>query len=476
MATTSGANDVADGAPNGSVNDATPLLEICTNRNFQELASKNTSIEEFSRLLTENVVGYFSKKRVMEGMKDLLPRVETAENKLYLSKHLGKAMSRLEGLEKTLTDRYEGPGLKAKIVQLNADMQAMLDSGRVSPEEKPLILQELHAKRTAAKAAEKAKTLEKVEKSISAVSKATPVALPLPDLEEPYRLHLDLVDIAKIEAKPPKALHPAEKALLAKKTTIETAMNTWSKANRNWFETEFEFKPRLETALQDLVKKRVEERKREEEEAIEKQRWEEEQALIAKRNAQLEAEERRAKELETRLEVKRLEAALKPQKAVPQQKKKEKVKGTKLAPHEFFEEQPVVSEPEEIEELPVEKTDAKPTTEAPKATTTVDKKAPEPVAPPKPTPAPPPPKPVKVVKPKPVLENKWGDSAEVPLPAEFQEEGDDVGPSLADAVAAAAQPSGKKGPVAQPKKKEKKKFAKVSTAELGFDANNPNYR
>lgn len=269
-------------------------------------------------------------------------------------------------------------------------------------------------------------------------------------------------------------MHPSEKALLAKKATIETAMNTWSKANRTWFETEFEFQPRLETALKDLVKKRVEERKREEEEALERQRSEEEQALIAKRNAQLEAEERRAKELETRLEVKRLEAALKPQKAVPQQKKKEKVKGLKLSPHEFFEEQPVVSEPEEIEELPVEKTDVKPTLEAPKAAT-VEKKAPEPVAPPKPTPAPPPPKPAKVVKPKAVLENKWGESPEVPLPPEFQD-GEDAGPSLADALAAAAQPSGKKGPAAQPKKKEKKKFAKVSTAELGFDANNPNYR
>jgi len=72
------------------------------------------------------------------------------------------------------------------------------------------------------------------------------------------------------------------------------------------------------------------------------------------------------------------------------------------------------------------------------------------------------------------IESKWGAPA-VPVGFVLEEDGDmpSLGeslPSLADALTAPKQ----KAPQPQPKKKDKKKWGKVDTNLLGFDADNPN--
>mmetsp|Transcript_72264 Transcript_72264/g.164050 ORF Transcript_72264/g.164050 Transcript_72264/m.164050 type:complete len:158 (-) Transcript_72264:155-628(-) len=106
---------------------------------------------------------------------------------------------------------------------------------------------------------------------------------------------------------------------------------------------------------------------------------------------------------------------------------------------------------------------------------------PAPAPKPKPTPAPaavekpkPKPKPAKVV-----IESKWDAPTPVPAPAAEGEEDASENPSLlassGPSLADAAKPA-KKVPAPQPKKKEKKKFTKLSNNDLGFDCDNPNYK
>lgn len=71
------------------------------------------------------------------------------------------------------------------------------------------------------------------------------------------------------------------------------------------------------------------------------------------------------------------------------------------------------------------------------------------------------------------IEDKWG--AQASAQQKFGEEDgmmESVGPSLAESMAGPAPV--KKSPPPQPKKKEKKKWGKIDSNLIGFDADNPN--
>eukprot|EP00913_Durusdinium_trenchii_P016034 g15070.t2 len=150
-------------------------------------------------------------------------------------------------------------------------------------------------------------------------------------------------------------------------------------------------------------------------------------------------------------------------------KKKEKVHRTKLDPHDFF--QPPPREEEEAVEGVAEAEEEAPSTPPTNSTDAVPT-----------TPETKPPAPKPAAKPKvapkakaPLPPSKWGkvEGAAEESPDEA------VGPSLqlAAAVAATEAPAAAKPQgVPPPKKKEKKKFTKMAVSDLGFDANNPNYR
>lgn len=443
-------------------------IDISTDRNFQRLAASETGAEEFGRLIDAHLPGYLPKKRLVEGLKELLAKVEGAENKLYLVKNLGKAKSKLDDTEQALVDKYSTIDLKEKVQSLNATCQAMIDEGRLTHEEKSQVHEQLLVRRAAAKAADKAKLLEKIENMLLSVCKAEPLSLPLGGLDEVYPLHLELQHILRLEKKPVKSLGADDRAALSRKSCVEDGIRAWSEKSRQWFETEDQFAPRLERTLEEHRKVLAEQKRREEEEAIERKRIADEQALEAKRLAAKEAEERRARELEAKLEAKRQEAALRPQKEAPQAKKKEKVKRVVLDNRDLFVPPPRHSDDEEAPDGQQDAQEAEeavdpapaPEPEKPKAAPKApDAKAPAPA------------KVVKVVKP-----SIW----EAPKKAEEEDEekeegdtGDEDAPSLQ--AAAKLAPVVKKTPPPAPKKKEKSKFKKVAMTDLGFDANNPNY-
>jgi len=261
---------------------------------------------------------------------------------------------------------------------------------------------------------------------------------------------------------------------------IEGTMEAFCKRSRNWFETESEFAPRIEKGLDELFKAKADQRKREEEEALERKRRAEDEAIEQKKLAMKEAEDRRAQELEQKLEAKRILAAAKPKKEVVQPKKKEKAVAKKLDPHEFFEMPPKTQAAEPQDDAPVVEVEQTPQVvktqvQAEKTPVQASVEQPEPTWASTPAPAP---RPVKK-KAAPVrteIESKWqsGQTGQDQLDQAQVLDDETADPSLKDALAGGPR-APKKEVQPPPKKKEKKKFTKVAAATLGFDCDNPNY-
>ncbi|CAJ1408367.1 unnamed protein product [Effrenium voratum] len=447
-------------------------LEIFHDRNFQAVAAQDMKLKDFTKTVDLHVPGYTEKKRLLDGLKDFAGKVEAAENKLYMVKAVGKVKGKMESEEHELINKYHSPDLKEKVQTLSASVQELIDQGRLTVEERPALQEQLAARRASAKAQEKAKLVERLELMLVSVGKAQGIAHPVAQLEDFYAPCQELKSIERLEKAPEKNLSDYDRNRIKKKSTLQDDVRRLENKSRMWFETHEDFQRRLQKALIELEKQKAEQAKQEAREAEERKRREEEEALERKRQALKEAEERKAAELEAKLEAKRQEAALKPQKAAPQAKKKEKVQRTKLDPHEFFqppprEEEEEVEAAEEVEEVE-EVEESQPKAEAgPTTPPEAKKEVPKVVATPEPV--------KKVPKPPKVVESKWGkvDGAEVELPEELA--GPSLQESVKEAVSAAPTAPTKTAPPA-PKKKEKKKFTKLGVSDLGFDANNPNYR
>lgn len=460
-------------------------LEILTDRNFKLLAAAETKVEEFSRLLTEYVPGYTQKKLVVDSLKILREKVEAAENKNYLIKTLGKVKGKLDTEEQYLINHYDIHDLKEKVEALAAELQAMIDDGRLTAEEQVVVRDNLRDRLVEARKAEKTKLVEKLEKMLLALSKSKPFELPLPDLEPIYPTFIDLKEIARLEKRVLdkrflKNLSDEDHKLLEDKKKIEGTMEAFCKRSRNWFETESEFAPRIEKGLDELFKAKADQRKREEEEALERKRRAEDEAIEQKKLAMKEAEDRRAQELEEKLEAKRILAAAKPKKEVVQPKKKEKAVAKKLDPHEFFEMPPKTQAAEPQDDAPVVEVEQTPQVvktqvQAEKTPVQASVEQLEPTWASTPAPAP---RPVKK-KAAPVrteIESKWqsGQTGQDQLDQAQVLDDETADPSLKDALAGGPK-APKKEVQPPPKKKEKKKFTKVAAATLGFDCDNPNF-
>uniref|UniRef100_A0A7S1W8M3 Uncharacterized protein n=1 Tax=Alexandrium catenella TaxID=2925 RepID=A0A7S1W8M3_ALECA len=446
---------------------------ILGDSNFKTLAFAKTSLEDFTNLIGAHVAGWTQRKLVHEGLKNFKVKVEAAESKMRVAKNVGKA-KQLEAEEEALCKLYTVADMTEKISALNKEIQASLDQGAVTAEEKPIALEHLRSRRDTAKKEEKAKLLERVEKQIDAVAKAkNTITLPVANLDEFFQLRKRQWLIERLEKRKPNTLDQEERDILKGKAKLEVEVHSLEAKSRMWFESEFSFKPRLEQALTEKAKNEAEELKRIEEEEKEKQRRAEEAALEQKRLEAQRKEEEHYKQMADKLEAKRLEAQAKPVKEAPKAKPKEKKRVAPMNPYSLFQNAHVVQhEPEATPEASPETSEAgdpEPATSAPAAApaaTPAPAPAAAPVATPVKAPEPEPkPKP-KPRAPKPVLENKWGAPAAVPDFLRPEEE-DEGGPSLADALTApkvaykkpAAQPG-------QPGKKEAKTWARIDPHEI----------
>lgn len=450
--------------------------EIFQDSNFQALAALDMKLKDFAKTVESHLPGYTEKQRLLVGLKDFTTKISATEEKLYMVKAVGKVKGKMESEEHELINKYNSLDLKEKIQSLSSMAQEMIDQGRITAEERPGLAELFAAKRAAAKAQEKPKTVEKYEQMLLSLGKAQGISHPVANLEEFFPICQELKSIERIERAPERNLSEYDRNRMKKKASLQDDQRRLERKSRMWFETSEDFHRRLQIALIELEKQKAEQAKRKALEAEERKRRQEEEALEKKRQAHKEAEEKKARELEEKLEQKRQEAALKPQKAAPQAKKKEKVHRTRMNPHDFFqppprEESPPAPETEEPE-APEEGQSTPPSNPTVPAAVTP---APE-VAPEKPKPAPEKPKPKEKAK-APLAPSKWG----TPIDAQESSVSEELaGPSLQEAAEQSLQATAPAKPgssgAAPPKKKEKKKFTKVAINQLGFDANNPNYR
>merc|ERR1711988_361844 len=170
--------------------------------------------------------------------------------------------------------------------------------GRLTVEEKPVLQEQLAAKRAAAKEDNKPALVEKTELQLISVSKAEGITHPVPNLEEFFSLDQELQHIQILEKRPPKKLSHEELETIKKKGEIQESIRELGKNHRMWFETDEEIHRRLEKALLELARQKAEQKKREAEEAEERKRKAEEEAMEQRRQALKEAEDRKAQELE----------------------------------------------------------------------------------------------------------------------------------------------------------------------------------
>lgn len=304
--------------------------ELLSDSNFDKLATSETTLEQFLSLVKEHLPGYTQKRRLLDGLKERLTKVEVAENKLYMVKNVGKKAGALESEEHRLIGKYGSVDIKEKRKSLLADLNTMIEEGRLTVEEKPVLQEQLAAKRAAAKEDNKPSLVEKAEQQLMSLGRAEGIVHPVPSIEDFFEFDQELQQIQILEKKAGKKLSNEELETLKKKGAIQESLRELGKKHRMWLETDQEIHRRLEKALIELARLKAEQKKREAELAEERKRKAEEEAMEQKRQALKEAEDRKAQELEAKLQAKRAEAALKPQKEAPQPKKKEKVKSTKV--------------------------------------------------------------------------------------------------------------------------------------------------
>lgn len=315
------------------------IREIFDDCNFKRLADDKTSADEFRTLLQEHVQGYSQKRRLSEGLKDLVKRVEEAENRLLVAKNVGK-FKEPNPEDKMLTTLFSSFELKEKAEIAASELQSMIQQGQITRFERAHVLENLQMRLAKAKEAGKAKVEEKLEGMLTSVRSAGPFLLPVPNLDDFTRLEKELQAIAKLEKLSAKSLTAALQERIQSKAEVQGDFDALEESSRMWFEMQTEFKPRLDDAMREWAASEEERRKKEEEDAFrEKLRLEEE--ALEKKRAEAEAKEmEKARMLEEKLKAKREEAALKPVKEVPQKVVKEKKTVARVDLQHMFHEEP----------------------------------------------------------------------------------------------------------------------------------------
>lgn len=304
--------------------DALVLDEICEDPNFRKLAEDKTSAEEFSELIDFHVYGYSQKKRLCDGLKAFVTKVEEAENKLIVMQNVGKFKGEANPDVIILTSGFSSHEVKAKWSSANAQLTPMIEAGSITSFEKRHVIDNLRARLDKAKEAGKAKLEEKLDSMLSAVVKAGTFNLPVSNLEQFHLLEKEIHSIEKLAKLNTKTLSKELQRLVEKKEVLEGEFEALIDTSRMWFETVVEFKARLHEALADFVARQQERIRQMEAEALEKQIREDNEAIERKRLEAKKKEDEKNRLLDEQLKERREAAAAAPVKEVPKAAPKDK--------------------------------------------------------------------------------------------------------------------------------------------------------
>lgn len=213
-------------------------------------------LDEFRRLVSTHVLGYAPKKRVLDALRERLTRLDSVEAKLI-------ARETLDATEQALYDSLSIDGLKEKVGVLGGELQAVIEAGNLTAEERTQVVQMLDSKLAGldadvAKAEAKEKLRVKLEEQREKV-RATRKAVfnaeavlppPLRHAEEIRRLRSKLSQLQRLE-KVSGQFTLDDLKRLAEKPELEEAIAILENRSRIWLETDEEFQHRLQLCLKD---------------------------------------------------------------------------------------------------------------------------------------------------------------------------------------------------------------------------------
>jgi hypothetical protein len=214
-------------------------------------------LDAFQRLVTAHVLFYATKKRLLDGLRERIASLDEAERKLIAREQLGDKLQ-------LLYDSLSADGLKEKVRILAGELQACIDGGQLTPDDRELVLEQLDSKLTLlqaelAKAEAEGKVKlqakleeqrEKLRASQAAVkdSKAAPIA-PLKYGSEIRKLHSKLAGLARLEKESSGKFTIDELKRLGERPDIEEAISVMKSRSRTWLESDDEFNRRLQHCL-----------------------------------------------------------------------------------------------------------------------------------------------------------------------------------------------------------------------------------
>lgn len=221
-------------------------------------------LDEFKRLTSAHVVGYTLLRRLLDELKDRLNRWEASEKKLI-------AREALDESEQALYDTLSADGLRQKVQFVAAELQALVDSGKLTSSEKTQVLEQLESKlisidtelkkvesegkpKLQQKLEEQKEKLKSTKASVTAApSSASP---PLRHGDQIRKLSLKLAGLERLAKDSAGHYTIDELKRLGERPEIEEAISELQARSRFWLETDQEFQVRLEASKKVSASKR----------------------------------------------------------------------------------------------------------------------------------------------------------------------------------------------------------------------------
>lgn len=219
-------------------------------------------MEDFEKIVAAKVLTYSAKKRLFEMLREKCLIIEAADQKSI-------KMEALSEKEQYVYDTYPIEGLREKEKFLTTAMQGAMEGGELTAEEKSAVadqlggkLEQLEAALEKAIASGKAKAQQSLEQqrekllaTRSKVKDGAAMAAPaLKHADEIRKLRVKLIALNKLEKDTGKGTFTIDELKkLGERPELQEAIQVLEDKSRIWFETDEEFKQRLDACMKSAA-------------------------------------------------------------------------------------------------------------------------------------------------------------------------------------------------------------------------------
>jgi len=197
----------------------------------------------FERMVAAKTPSFAQRRRVLDVLKQAKADYAAVEAKLG-------AMEALDAREQQLLDELDAEALEAKLKWLSKELDGMITAGQLNKDEKPMVLEQLHAKLEAvevqiatADSEGKEKRAAKLREGhaelvarIDAVSALKPIHRPVKFEKEMAAARKQLLELDKLEVRSKKEILPlSEIERLNKRPKMKADLQAMEEDSAGWF-------------------------------------------------------------------------------------------------------------------------------------------------------------------------------------------------------------------------------------------------